>query len=184
VSSFVKIRHAGLSFSSTSSSCRVLCCWPISFDLTFHSASELKPSKVLLYLHYPYHQFSHCPVLRRNHSIYQYFGCHKVVTTIFAGSLSFVVINLITYFLSTILSDSVFDHYHDFLITCMVMVTFRMVVKVAFLELQRPERSNLDVIIYGRGSWNNCKKGSRPGCQYKIQTGCFVDDDPGKVGKA
>jgi len=109
----------------------------------------------------------------------------RVVTTIFAGSLSFVVINLITYFFINkffLIPFSII--IIDFLITCMVMVTFRMVVKVAFLELQRPERSNLDVIIYGAGEAGiTAKRVLDRDVSTKYKLVAFVDDDPGKVGK-
>lgn len=109
----------------------------------------------------------------------------RVVVTIFSGSVIFVIINLITYFL--------IDNFFlipfsiiiiDFLITCLAMVTFRMVVKIAYLELQRPERILVNVIIYGAGEAGiTAKRVLNRDVNTKYKLIAFLDDDPGKVGK-
>ena len=109
----------------------------------------------------------------------------RVVVTIFTGSVIFVLINLITYFLinkSFLIPFSII--IIDFLVTCMVMVTFRMVVKIAYLELQRPERSAVDVIIYGAGEAGiTAKRVLDRDANTKYKLVAFLDDDTGKVGK-
>jgi len=66
----------------------------------------------------------------------------------------------------------------------MVMVTFRMVVKIAYLELQRPERSAVDVIIYGAGEAGiTAKRVLDRDANTKYKLVAFLDDDTGKVGK-
>jgi FlaA1/EpsC-like NDP-sugar epimerase len=109
----------------------------------------------------------------------------RVVITVFSGSTVFALINIVTYFFINkffLIPFSVI--IIDFLITCMVMITFRMVVKIAFLELHRPERTQVNVIIYGAGEAGITAKRVLDrdlSTNYKLIA--FLDDDPGKVNK-
>jgi FlaA1/EpsC-like NDP-sugar epimerase len=109
----------------------------------------------------------------------------RVGVTIFSGSVIFVLINLVTYFIINkffLIPFSVI--IIDFLITCMAMITFRLVVKLAFLELQRPERQQVNVIIYGAGEAGiTAKRVLDRDISTKYKLIAFLDDDPGKVGK-
>lgn len=109
----------------------------------------------------------------------------RVVSTIFSGSVLFVLINLITFFLINkffLIPFSII--IIDFLITCMAMITFRMVVKLAFLELQRPERQQVNVIIYGAGEAGiTAKRVLDRDITTKYKLIAFLDDDSGKMGK-
>lgn len=109
----------------------------------------------------------------------------RLVMTLLSGSIFFVLINLITYFVINkffLLPFSII--IIDFLITCMVMVTFRMVVKIAFLELQRPERTHANIIIYGAGEAGiTAKRVLDRDVSTKYKLIAFLDDDPGKIGK-
>jgi FlaA1/EpsC-like NDP-sugar epimerase len=109
----------------------------------------------------------------------------RVVLTVLSGSVVFAITNLITFFL---INKFFFIPFSviiiDFLITCMAMVTFRMVVKIAFLELQRPERAQVNVIIYGAGEAGiTAKRVLDRDARTKYKLIAFLDDDPGKVGK-
>jgi len=109
----------------------------------------------------------------------------NVVITVFLGSAVFAMINLVTYFF---INKFFFFPFSiiiiDFLITCMAMITFRMVVKIAFLELQRPERTHVNVIIYGAGEAGiTAKRVLDRDASTKYKLIAFLDDDPGKVGK-
>ncbi|MGA2822045.1 MAG: nucleoside-diphosphate sugar epimerase/dehydratase [Bacteroidales bacterium] len=109
----------------------------------------------------------------------------RVVLTVLSGSVVFVITNLITFFLVNRFFFIPFSIIIiDFLITCMVMVTFRMVVKIAFLELKRPERIHVNVIIYGAGEAGiTAKRVLDRDASTKYKLIAFLDDDPGKVGK-
>ena len=107
------------------------------------------------------------------------------LSTVLSGSLVFVLINLVTYFF---ISEFFLIPFSiiiiDFLITCMAMITFRMVVKIAYLELQRPERTLVNVIIYGAGEAGiTAKRVLDRDASTKYKLIAFLDDDPGKVGK-
>jgi FlaA1/EpsC-like NDP-sugar epimerase len=59
-----------------------------------------------------------------------------------------------------------------------------MVVKIAYLELQRPERILVNVIIYGAGEAGiTAKRVLNRDVNTKYKLIAFLDDDPGKVGK-
>ncbi len=109
----------------------------------------------------------------------------RVVITVFSGSAIFAMINLVTYFFINKFFLFPFSIIIiDFLITCMAMITFRMVVKIAFLELQRPERTHVNVIIYGAGEAGiTAKRVLDRDTSTKYKLIAFLDDDPGKVGK-
>jgi FlaA1/EpsC-like NDP-sugar epimerase len=64
------------------------------------------------------------------------------------------------------------------------MITFRLIVKLAYLELQYPEREKVNVIIYGAGEAGIVAKRTLDrdaGTRYKVIA--FIDDNPGKQGK-
>ena len=76
----------------------------------------------------------------------------RVVLTILAGSFIFSLTNLITYYF--------FNHRFlipfsiviiDMLSTTFGMVIFRMVVKIAYVEFLHPDRSRVNVLIFGAG---------------------------------
>ncbi len=108
----------------------------------------------------------------------------RVLSTLFAGSIWFGLTNIGTYF---------YDHTFfipfsiiiiDLLASTFGMVTFRMVVKIAFLEFQNPLRSKVNVIIYGAGEAGITAKRTLDrdaGTKYKVLA--FIDDDPAKSGK-
>ncbi|HNY02306.1 MAG TPA: nucleoside-diphosphate sugar epimerase/dehydratase [Bacteroidales bacterium] len=109
----------------------------------------------------------------------------RVFGTVFAGSLFFSLANMFTYFL-------VNNHYIipfsviiiDFLATSFGMITFRLVVKLAYLELSHPEGEKVNVVIYGAGEAGITTKHTLErdaGTQYKVMA--FIDDNPGKQGK-
>jgi FlaA1/EpsC-like NDP-sugar epimerase len=109
----------------------------------------------------------------------------RVVITIFSGSVVFSLTNMVTYF---IINKFFFIPFSiiiiDFLISCLVMITFRLVVKIAYLELHRPERSHVNVIIYGAGEAGiTAKRVLDTDISTKHKLIAFLDDDPGKIGK-
>jgi FlaA1/EpsC-like NDP-sugar epimerase len=109
----------------------------------------------------------------------------RIITMIFLGSVILGVTNLVTYFL---IYQKFFIPYSiiiiDLLITSMLMVMFRMLVKIVFLEFQHPVRVKANVIIYGAGETGITAKRALDrdaGTKYKVLA--FIDDDPAKIGK-
>lgn len=109
----------------------------------------------------------------------------RIFTMIFLGSIIFAVTNILTYFLV----------YHrflipysiiiiDLLITSMLMVMFRMLVRIVFLEFEHPERAKANVIIYGAGETGiTAKRTLERDEGTKFTVLAFLDDNPAKIGK-
>ena len=109
----------------------------------------------------------------------------RVFLTVLSGTVFFVIVNLVSYFF---LSRSFFIPFSiiviDFLATSFGMITFRLMVKLAYMEFQFPERSSVKVVIYGAGEAGITVKRALdrdPITKYKVLA--FLDDDANKVGK-
>ncbi|MDP1621509.1 MAG: nucleoside-diphosphate sugar epimerase/dehydratase [Bacteroidales bacterium] len=109
----------------------------------------------------------------------------RVFGTVLAGSLLFALTNLVTYFMIT-------DHFFipfsviiiDFLATSFGMITFRLIVKLAFLEFRQPEGQKVNVVIYGAGEAGITAKRTLDrdaGTKYRVLA--FIDDNISKQGK-
>lgn len=109
----------------------------------------------------------------------------KIFLVVTAGSVIFMLINLISYFFITntfILPASVI--IIDYMFTVFVMNAFRILVKIAYQEIQNPSKGKTNVIIYGAGDSGIITKRALDrdaGMKYKVLA--FIDDDPKKAGK-
>jgi FlaA1/EpsC-like NDP-sugar epimerase len=167
-------------------SCSVLLAYLLRFNFSI-PASELKPLPQVFACIFIIRVISFF-IARSYAGIIRYTSTSdaiRVVATVLSGSAAFGIVNLITYFLVNkffLIPFSVI--IIDFLITCMAMVTFRMVVKIAFLELQRPERTPVNVIIYGAGEAGiTAKRVLDRDVNTKYKLVAFLDDDARKIGK-
>ncbi len=109
----------------------------------------------------------------------------RVMLSVFLGSLVFSVVNLVSYIW--------FDGVHiipfsiiiiDFITCSFVLVLYRVVVKITYLEMNNPSSQKQDVVIFGAGEAGVIAKRSidrDAGSKYRVLG--FVDDDPKKVGK-
>jgi FlaA1/EpsC-like NDP-sugar epimerase len=109
----------------------------------------------------------------------------RVFGTVLSGSVLFTISNVVTYFL---IGGFFFIPFSiiviDFLATSFGMITFRLIVKLAYLELQHPEREKVNVIIYGAGEAGIVVKRTLDrdaGTRYKVMA--FIDDNSRKQGK-
>jgi FlaA1/EpsC-like NDP-sugar epimerase len=109
----------------------------------------------------------------------------RVFGTVLAGSGVFALTNLVTFY---VVGHFFFIPFSviiiDFLTTSFGMITFRLVVKMAFLELRQPERDRVNVVIYGAGEAGITAKRTLDrdaGTSYKVLA--FLDDNTGKQGK-
>lgn len=108
----------------------------------------------------------------------------RVVLTLVAGSIWFGLTNIGTYLYDGTFFIPFSIIIIDLLASTFGMVSFRMMVKVAFLEFQNPLRSKVNVIIYGAGEGGITAKrvlDRDAGTKYKVLA--FIDDDPAKSGK-
>ena len=109
----------------------------------------------------------------------------RVLITLIAGSMIFGMTNIFTYYFS-------FHHFLipysiiiiDLLTTTFGMVMFRMVVKIAYVELQHPERSKVNVVIYGAGEEGiTAKRVLEQDIVTKYKVVAFLDDNLSRIGK-
>ncbi|MEI6695098.1 MAG: nucleoside-diphosphate sugar epimerase/dehydratase [Bacteroidota bacterium] len=103
----------------------------------------------------------------------------------FFGSIFFVIVNIFTY--------KVFNHIFiipfsiiiiDFLVTTFVMISLRMLVKIAYSEYLNPSREKTNVVIFGAGEAGVIAKQALDrdaGSKYKVIA--FFDDNEKKTGK-
>ncbi|MFH0867344.1 MAG: nucleoside-diphosphate sugar epimerase/dehydratase [Bacteroidota bacterium] len=105
-----------------------------------------------------------------------------VVTT---GSIVFVLFNIITYFLLGGYNQIPYSIIIiDYLVTVFVMNAFRIIVKIAYMEMQNPTKAKTNVIIFGAGQSGIITKRTLDrdaGTKYKVLA--FIDDDIKKTGR-
>jgi FlaA1/EpsC-like NDP-sugar epimerase len=105
-----------------------------------------------------------------------------VVTT---GSIVFVFINLITYFFLGEYNQIPYSIIIiDYIVTVFVMNAFRIIVKIAYMEMQNPTKAKTNVIIFGAGQSGIITKRTLDrdaGTKYKVLA--FIDDDIKKTGR-
>lgn len=109
----------------------------------------------------------------------------RVIVTLFTGSIVFVVTNLVTFYF---INEKYFIPFSiiiiEFLVTAMAMITFRMIVKLAYLEFNNPQRALVNVIIYGAGEAGiTTKRAMDHDTVTKYKIIAFIDDNPNKIGK-
>jgi FlaA1/EpsC-like NDP-sugar epimerase len=108
----------------------------------------------------------------------------RILLTLSAGSVFTILANLVSFqFTGTYLVPfSIL--IIEFLITVFIMIAGRLLIKVAYMELQNPTRNRVGVIIYGAGEAGLITKRTLDrdkGTKYKVVA--FVDDDVKKAGK-
>ncbi len=109
----------------------------------------------------------------------------KILLTIVSGSFLFMLTNMVTWLW---IDGRFFIPFSiiiiDLITTVFAMTMFRLLVKVAFLELSFPSRLKRNVIIIGAGESGIITKRSLDrdaGTKYKVLA--FIDEDVAKIGK-
>jgi FlaA1/EpsC-like NDP-sugar epimerase len=108
----------------------------------------------------------------------------RILLTLITGSLFIILANIISFSISEIHVVPYSIVIIEFLLTVFVMVTGRLIVKVAYMEIQNPSSERIGVIIYGAGEAGLITKRTLDrdkGTRYKVVA--FVDDDKSKAGK-
>ncbi len=109
----------------------------------------------------------------------------RIFLVVFGGSLVFVLTNLITYYAITGLFFIPFSIIIiDFITTVLILTSFRMVVKVAYMEMAHSSGERSEIIIFGAGeSGLIAKRTLDKDASSNYRVVAFVDDLPSKVGK-
>lgn len=109
----------------------------------------------------------------------------RIFLVVLAGSIFFSLANVFSYYL---INDQFIIPFSvvviEFITVILAMVTFRIVVKIAYLELLNPGREKSRVIIFGAGEAGLITKRTLDrdlGTKYKVIA--FIDDDLSKSGK-
>ncbi len=109
----------------------------------------------------------------------------RIFIVVLAGSLVFVATNLVTFYAINGLFFIPFSIIIiDFISTVLILTAFRMVVKVAYMEMATPAGERSDIIIFGAGEAGLIAKRTLDkdaSTNYRVVA--YIDDKPGKVGK-
>ncbi|HSG68564.1 MAG TPA: hypothetical protein VK994_07655, partial [Bacteroidales bacterium] len=109
----------------------------------------------------------------------------RIAVTMFGGSVFFVLTNLFTYFFMNGIFFIPFSIIIiEFLASLLALTAFRMIVKVAYLEMATPGGERSEIIIFGAGEAGLIAKRTLdkdPTINYRVVA--FIDEKPGKVGK-
>jgi FlaA1/EpsC-like NDP-sugar epimerase len=108
----------------------------------------------------------------------------RILVTNFAVSGAIALLNLITFQIFGVYAVPYSILIIEFLVTVFGMTTFRLLVKVIYLELMNPNREKTHVVIFGSGESGLITKRTLDrdaGTRYKVLA--FLDDDPKKSGK-
>ncbi len=109
----------------------------------------------------------------------------RIFLVLLSGSVLFIFVNIFTYFYFQGLFIIPFSIIIiDFVVTTLVMTSFRMLVKIAYVEFLTPNREKTNVVIFGAGEAGVIAKGvleRDAGTKYKVIA--FFEDDEKKIGK-
>ncbi len=110
----------------------------------------------------------------------------RILTVIITGSILVYLANIISYFFVLgyyVVSTQVI--ITDCLVTLFIMISSRLAVKAIYFESKNPERSKINVLIYGAGEAGIITKRTLDrdaAIKYKVVG--FVDDDEKKKGRS
>jgi FlaA1/EpsC-like NDP-sugar epimerase len=109
----------------------------------------------------------------------------RIFLVVVSGSILFVMTNLVTYYFVNGLFFIPFSIIIiDFISTILIMTAFRMVVKVAYMEMATPSGKRSEVIVFGAGEAGLiAKRTLDKDASINYRVVAFIDDLPGKVGK-
>ncbi|MBM3405501.1 MAG: polysaccharide biosynthesis protein, partial [Bacteroidetes bacterium] len=108
----------------------------------------------------------------------------RIFIVIFSGSILFSLANIVTYSINEAFLIPFSIIIIEFLSSTLAMIVFRLIVKIAFLELQTPPKGSANVVIFGAGDAGITAKrvlDRDAGTKFKVLA--FFDDNPNKAGK-
>jgi FlaA1/EpsC-like NDP-sugar epimerase len=109
----------------------------------------------------------------------------RISVVVLIGSVLFCLTNLITfYFINGLFFIPFSIIIIDFISTVLIMTAFRMVVKVAYMEMATPPGERSNIIIFGAGKAGLiAKRTLDKDASINYRVVAFLDDKPGKIGK-
>ncbi len=109
----------------------------------------------------------------------------RILVVVILGSVLMVVANVITYFTITYFIIPTAIIIIDALVTLFIMICSRLAVKAIYFESRNPEKSKINVLIYGAGEGGIITKRTLDrdaAIKYKVVG--FIDDDEKKKGRS
>jgi FlaA1/EpsC-like NDP-sugar epimerase len=154
-----------------------------NFNLPEHEITRLKvsfllviPVRFLLFVLYR----THADIVRYTSTV----DAFRVLTSLVIGTVIFGVANFVFYVILEkpfIIPLSVL--IIDFFISTVLLIGYRMFVKLAWMEFHNPRKGKTDVVIFGAGESGLITKRALDrdaGIKYKVIA--FIDDDDRKIG--
>lgn len=109
----------------------------------------------------------------------------RILAVIILGSLSLFVLNAVTYFTVGYFVFPTAIIIIDALVTLFLMICSRLAVKAIYFESKNPERSKINVLIYGAGEGGIITKRTLDrDAAIKYKVAGFIDDDAKKKGRS
>jgi len=109
----------------------------------------------------------------------------RIFFTIASGSMVFVIINFISFYVFNLAHIIPFSIVIiDFIISILAMTAYRLVFKIIYIEMYIPSKTKTNVIIFGAGESGFITKRALDrdaGTKYKVIA--FIDEDDKKIGK-
>lgn len=109
----------------------------------------------------------------------------RILAVVILGSLSLFVLNAVTYFTIGYFVFPTAIIIIDALVTLFLMICSRLAVKAIYFESKNPERSKINVLVYGAGEGGIITKRTLDrdaAIKYKVVG--FIDDDVKKKGRS
>ncbi len=109
----------------------------------------------------------------------------RILAVVILGSILMFVANVVTYFTIGYFIIPTAIIIIDALVTLFVMISSRLAVKAIYFESKNPERSKINVLIYGAGEGGIITKRTLDrdaAIKYKVVG--FIDDDENKKGRS
>ena len=109
----------------------------------------------------------------------------RIFGVVLFGSLLMFIVNIVTYFTLDYFIIPTAIIIIDALVTLFIMISSRLAVKAIYFESKNPERSKINVLIYGAGEGGIITKRTLDrdaAIKYKVVG--FIDDDVKKKGRS
>ena len=109
----------------------------------------------------------------------------RLFLVLLSGSVIFVLVNILTFYIFNRIFIIPFSIIIiDFVVITLTLISFRMLVKIIYIEFINPGRDRTNVVIFGAGEAGVIAKGALDrdvGTKYKVIA--FFDDNVKKIGK-
>ncbi|MDD3665228.1 MAG: hypothetical protein PHQ65_08175 [Bacteroidales bacterium] len=126
-------------------------------------------------------------VARTHSGLLRYTSTHdagRIVSANIAALVAFFLTNLVSWYGFSYFLIPTSIIIIEFFITTLFMILFRLVSKVAYMQMQQGRSEKQTVVVFGAGEAGIIAKNAlQRDVTIRSEIAAFFDDDPGKVGK-